>query len=80
MLGIQKEYMITSIEELEGLLNNSSSESINSQLKVYKEQIDKLNYNFSHLFLNFVNSLVWGFIIAAIIGRIVRRNPDNNIV
>ena len=28
MLGIQKEYMITSIEELEGLLNNSSSESV----------------------------------------------------
>lgn len=69
MLNIQKQYVRDNMGNLEGLMGEENYE-------LFMENIDQMNYNFSTVLMAYLTSLFGGFIIAAIIGRMVRRKPS----
>ncbi len=68
MLNVQKQYMRDNIGNLEGFLGEENYE-------VFVANIEQMNYSFPTVFTAFVTSLIGGFILAAIIARLVRRKP-----
>lgn len=68
MLTIQKQYMRDNMGNLEGFLGEENYE-------VFMANIENMNYNFFTVLTAYVSALIGGFIIAAIIGRMVRRHP-----
>lgn len=68
MLGIQKEYLLENKEVLENFLPEE-------QYEVFLESINILNYNLSTVLSNFLFTLFGGFVLAAIIARMVRQEP-----
>jgi len=68
MLNVQKQYMRDNIGNLEGFLGEENYE-------LFVANIEQMNYNFPTVLTAYISSLIGGFILAAIIGRIVRRHP-----
>ena len=68
MLNIQKQYVRDNAANLEGLMGTENYE-------LFLANIDNMNYNFATVLMAYLTALIGGFIIAAIIARIVRRNP-----
>lgn len=72
MLNIQKQYMRDNMSKMEGLLGEENFTS-------FMDNIELMNYNFITVLTAYLSSLIGGFIIAAIIGRIVRRQPIGQV-
>ncbi len=68
MLNIQKNYVRDNMNGLEGLMGEENHE-------LFLANIDNMNYDISTVIMAYLTSLVGGFIISAIIGRMVRRKP-----
>lgn len=68
MLNIQKQHVRDNATNLEGYMGEENYE-------FFLANIDNMNYNFSTVLMAYLTSLFWGFIIAAIIARMVRRKP-----
>ncbi len=68
MLNIQKQYVRDNAANLEGLMGEENYE-------LFIANIDNMNYNFATVLMAYLTALIGGFILAAIIARLVRRNP-----
>jgi hypothetical protein len=58
------------MEQIEGMMGEDWA-------KQFREGIDKLNYNMADVISAYISSLIGGFLLAAIIARIVRKNPES---
>ena len=68
MLGIQQQYMRDNIGTMEGFVSQENYDLLVAN-------IEQMNYDFLTVFMAYTSSLIGGFILAAIIGRLVRRKP-----
>jgi len=68
MLDIQKQFVRDNADQLEGVVGDKNYE-------LFLSNIDQMNYDFSTVLMAYLTTLIGGFIIAAIIGRMVRRHP-----
>lgn len=68
MLNVQQQYMRDNMGTVEGFVSPENYELLVAN-------IEQMNYNFVTVFTAYISSLIWGFILAAIIGRMVRRKP-----
>ncbi len=68
MLTIQKQYMRDNMGQMEGILGEEN-------YTAFMDNIELMNYNFLTVLTAYLSALIGGFIIAAIIGRMVRRHP-----
>jgi hypothetical protein len=70
MLNVQKAFLENNMEQIEGMMGEDWA-------KQFREGIDKLNYNMADVISAYISSLIGGFLLAAIIARIVRKNPES---
>ncbi len=72
MLTIQKQYMRDNMGQMEGILGEEN-------YTAFMDNIELMNYNFLTVLTAYLSALIGGFIIAAIIGRMVRRHPITQV-
>ncbi len=68
MINVQKAYVSDQMKEMDGLISEDYLEQINQNIEI-------LSYDLSTVISTYASSLIMGFLIAAIIARMVRRKP-----
>ena len=68
MLNVQQQYMRDNMDQLTGFLGEDNVQYV-------EQTIDQLNYRPLTVLLNYGSSLIGGFVLAALIGWMVRRKP-----
>jgi len=68
MLNVQKKYMGEEMNKMEGYIGDD-------YIQHMRDNIDLLSYDLSQVIFAYVSSLIVGFALAALIARMVRRQP-----
>lgn len=68
MLEVQRNYMLDNFDKIEGILSRDNIETL-------KEGTNQLNYSFFTVLTHYASSLIGGFLFAAVIARMIRREP-----
>lgn len=68
MLNVQQEYMRGEMEKMDGMISEDYLEVMNNNIEI-------LSYDITQVIFAYFSSLIMGFLIAAIIARMVRRKP-----
>ena len=68
MINVQKKYMDEEMNKMEGYIGDD-------YIQHMRDNIDLLSYDLSQVIFTYVSSLIVGFALAALIARMVRRQP-----